>query len=305
MMSNFLKSEIGPIILFLTMLLTIWLSFLLFDISMEAFGVLFWLLFIIMGVYLTYKAVNFKKQNYFEERLEEVEAELVRVKEDGLRKRTDLEEYFIMWVHQMKTPIIASQLVLANPDEDALPKLRQEMLYIENYTNMALNYVKLSNPTTDMVISKRSLDDILSPIIRKYRSQFIQKKIRLHYQVINSEVVTEANLTSLMIEQLLNNALKYTDQGNIWIQFNSETYQLEIKDSGRGIKVEDLPKIFDKGYSGFNGQLNQKSSGIGLYLVKLISQRLDQEVNVQSTLNQGTSFTIQFHRDIQTYNIVR
>lgn len=305
MMSNFLKSEIGPIILFLTMLLTIWLSFLLFDISMEAFGVLFWLLFIIMGVYLTYKAVNFKKQTSFEERLEEVEAELVRVKEDGLRKRTDLEEYFIMWVHQMKTPITASQLVLANPDEDALPKLRQEMLYIENYTNMALNYLKISNPTTDMVISKRSLDDILSPIIRKYRSQFIQKKIRLHYQVINSEVVTEANLTSLMIEQLLNNALKYTDQGDIWIQFNSETYQLEIKDSGRGIKVEDLPKIFDKGYSGFNGQLNQKSSGIGLYLVKLISQRLDQEVNVQSTLNQGTSFTIQFHRDIQTYNIVR
>src|SRR5699024_12757097 len=130
-------------------------------------------------------------------------------------------------------------------DEEVIRNLSQEMDTIENYTNIALNYLKLSNPATDMVFSERKLDDIITPLIRKYSLQFIQHGIRLHYQPIEAEVVTEANLTSLMIEQILNNALKYAKQKEIWNYYDSQNATLTIKDSGIGIKSEDLQKNLD------------------------------------------------------------
>lgn len=297
MIRRFLKRESGPLTLFVVIMITIAACFFLLNLPMEAFGVIFWLLIIYLAIYLVGRAVAFRQEMALEEELDALKEELAIVKEESWKQRSDLEEYFIMWVHQMKTPITASQLILNDPDEGDVASLRQEMLNIENYTNMALNYIKVSNPSTDMVITRVVLDEIISPLIRKYRTQFIHKKIRLNYQPIDTAVITEVNLSSLMIEQILNNALKYTDSGDIWIEFDSETGMLMIKDSGKGIKTQDLPKIFDKGYSGFNGQLNQKSSGIGLYLVKMISQRLDQEVKVHSTPSKGTTFTIQFHRN--------
>jgi two-component system sensor histidine kinase BraS/BceS len=263
---------------------------------MDVFWVLFWNLTIIMSVFLGYQILSFREEVRLETKVEQLQEELIGLQDASDMRQNELEEYFIMWVHQMKTPITASQLILKNPDDEAIRNLRQEMVSIENYTNMALNYLKLSNPATDMVFSERKLDDIITPLIRKYSLQFIQHGIRLHYQPIEAEVVTEANLTSLMIEQILNNALKYAKQKEIWISYDSKNASLTIKDSGKGIKAEDLPKIFDKGYSGFNGQLNQKSSGIGLYLVELVARRLNQPVSVESTFGQETQFTIQFNQ---------
>ena len=172
------------------------------------------------------------------------------------------------------------------------------MVEIENYTNMALHYLRLVNPDRDLTFTNISLDTIIRPLIKKYRVQFIQQQVKLHYETINESIVTEANLTSLMIEQILNNALKYTSDGDIWIQFNAQNMSLSIKDNGKGIRESDLPKIFDKGFSGFNGQLNEKSSGIGLYLVKTIATRLNQRVTVTSTVNEGTTFTIYLHQHV-------
>ena len=296
MMRKFLSNQSGVIAVFTLIQLVIWFVFLLFDLPMDIFGVLFWILFIIMAVYLAFKAVTFRELESFQRRIDALQDELIALQDQSDARQGELEEYFIMWVHQMKTPITASQLILRNPDDKAISNLRQEMLYIENYTNMALNYLKLSNPSTDMVVSKRRLDDIINPLIRKYSIQFIQHNITLHYEPIEDSVITEANLTSLMIEQLLNNSLKYAKQKDIWIDFDPTTYKLTIRDTGKGIRPEDLPKIFDKGYSGFNGQLNQKSSGLGLYLVQLVAKRLSQPVEAKSKVNQETLFTIQFHR---------
>lgn len=297
MMRRFLSQHMGLITLFIAMHLLIWLVFILFALPMDVFGVLFWNLTIMMGVYLVYKALVFKRESQLREVIEELEQERTDILEQSRLRQSELENYFMMWVHQIKTPITASQLILSNPDDKALANLRQEMLDIDNYTNMALNYLKLSNPETDMVFSKRKLGEIIKPLLRKYRIQFIQHNIKLHYELIEAEVVTEVNLTSLMIEQLLNNALKYAKQESIYLTFDPETYVLSIKDTGKGIRAEDLPKIFDKGYSGFNGQLNQKSSGLGLYLVNLVSKRLEQPVTVESRVNEETVFTIKFHKE--------
>ena len=296
MMGRFLNQNWGLLSVFILLHLVIWFVFLLFSLPMDVFWVLFWNLTIIMSVFLGYQILSFREEVRLETKVEQLQEELIDLQDASVMRQNELEEYFIMWVHQMKTPITASQLILKNPDDAAIRNLRQEMVSIENYTNMALNYLKLSNPATDMVFSERKLDDIITPLIRKYSLQFIQHVIRLHYQPIEAEVVTEANLTSLMIEQILNNALKYAKQKEIWISYDSKNASLTIKDSGKGIKAEDLPKIFDKGYSGFNGQLNQKSSGIGLCLVELVARRLNQPVSVESTFGQETQFTIQFNQ---------
>lgn len=270
----------------------------MFDLSKSALELLLWLLFIISIIYFTGRMIYQKEQRNLLAENEALKTQINTIKNNALQQQADTEKYFLMWVHQIKTPITASQLVLNQSSEQSANYLKQNMVEIENYTNMALHYLRLVNPDRDLTFTKVSLDAIIRPLIKKYRGQFIHQQVKLHYETINESIVTEANLTSLMIEQILNNALKYTHNGDIWIQFDAQNMLLTIKDNGKGIRESDLPKIFDKGFSGFNGQLNEKSSGIGLYLVKTIATRLNQRVTVTSTVNEGTTFTIYLHQQM-------
>ena len=296
LIQRFIRQE-GISLLFLSFIFaTIILIFFLFDLSKSALELLLWLLFIISITYFAGRMIYKKEQRNLLAENEALKAQINTIKNNALQQQTDTEEYFLMWVHQMKTPITASQLVLNQSSEQSANYLKQNMVEIENYTNMALHYLRLVNPDRDLTFTKVSLDAIIRPLIKKYRGQFIHQQVKLHYETINESIVTEANLTSLMIEQILNNALKYTHNGDIWIQFDAQNMLLTIKDNGKGIRESDLPKIFDKGFSGFNGQLNEKSSGIGLYLVNTIATRLNQRVTVTSNVNEGTTFTIYLHQ---------
>ncbi|TDM23170.1 HAMP domain-containing histidine kinase [Macrococcoides canis] len=199
-----------------------------------------------------------------------------------------------MWVHQIKTPITASKLLLEDPNENVVSSVRNEVLQIDNYTNLALNYLKLMNQKTDMLFMEVSIDEIVRPLIKRYSIQFIHYQTKLHYDKSNAMVLTDAKWASIMIEQLLNNALKYARGKDVWITFNDDSKTLSIRDNGIGINASDSPKIFDKGFSGYNGRLSEKSSGIGLYIVNTISKRLGHKVSVNSTINEGSTFTIQF-----------
>ena len=168
---------------------------------------------------------------------------------------------------------------------------------IEDYTNMALSYLKMANHNTDMDISLVNLDDIIRPLIKKYAILFISNNIKLEYEKLNVKVITDSKWCMVVIEQLLSNAIKYTKNGIVSISFNEKENYLEIKDNGIGIKDSDLPKIFDKGYSGFNGRQNQKSTGIGLFLVKQILDKLGQKVKLESKLGEGTSVKVYFNID--------
>ena len=251
------------------------------------------LILCLLVVDLIYQGIQFQKKQALEEKVKELTETLEEERNANRLMRQDIEEYFLLWVHQIKTPITASYLLLDDDDFKNKPFLQQEILKIENYVSLALNYLKVQNPANDMDFRYVSVDEMISPLLKKYRVQFIYSKITLHYSKDTHKVLTEPNLTSLMVEQILSNALKYTKNGDIWIAFNEETKQLMIKDNGMGIREEDLPKIFDKGYAGMNGQLETKSSGIGLYLVQLISKRLEQPVHVDSELGKGSTFTIQ------------
>lgn len=270
------------------------LIFFLFDLSWSLFTIPAASLVVTLVIYLLIAGLNDKQEKNLEEDKRRLQEEIKQMEAQEREGMADLEEYFLMWVHQIKTPITASYLLL---EEDPVPsrQLKDELVKIENYSNLAMNYIKLTHPDRDMNLSRVRLDDLLTPLIKKYRFQFISYKNSLDYQTIDTEVITDAQLCQILLEQVLNNALKYTEGGLITISFDSDLGQLTIKDTGIGIPSQDLKKIFYRGYSGLNGRVNEKSSGIGLYLVDMISQRLNHPVKIDSSLGQGTSVMITFN----------
>lgn len=216
------------------------------------------------------------------------------LKSEMLNQKDDLNAYFLMWLHQIKTPMTVSKLLLEKPDDTTNTKLKMQLMYIEQYINMAMNYLKMIDHSTDMDITEVNLDDIIKNLLKKYSLLFIHNHISLEYQSNLTYVISDSQWLTILIEQILSNALKYTENGKIAIQYLEEKHALEIRDTGIGIRSEDIPKIFDRGYSGFNGRMNEKSSGLGLYLARKISERLNIQIEVESKLSKGSIFRLVF-----------
>ncbi|WP_213563136.1 sensor histidine kinase [Staphylococcus auricularis] len=288
---NEIKNEIiiaiGILILFLVI-------FFVFSLPMEAFFLGAAIVLFILIIYWVIQFMNFKEKLRLKTQVDQLEDQLETMRREQIEYKNEIEAYFLTWVHQIKTPITASKLLLEQNHEDTVNRVRQEILQIDNYTNLSLSYLKLINQQTDMVLMKVSIDDLIRTLIKKYSIQFIQNHTKVHYEKVTDEVLTDAKWASIMIEQILNNALKYARGKDIWIDFDSQQNQLKIADNGIGISQADKPKIFDRGYSGYNGRLNDKSSGIGLFIVKQIANRLQHKVEVESELNEGATFTITF-----------
>lgn len=279
-------------------LLVFWVVFLLMNLSFESYFLAFEIVVFFYMVYLVFMAFLNKKEEKLKSQIQELEEANLNLRNDFLAKEKELQEYFLIWIHQIKTPITAGKLICdSDIENENVKNIKKELIYIEDYTNMALSYLKMANHNTDMDISLVNLDDIIKPLIKKYAILFISNNIKLEYEKLNVKVITDSKWCMVVIEQLLSNAIKYTKNGIVSISFNEKKNYLEIKDNGIGIKDSDLPKIFDKGYSGFNGRQNQKSTGIGLFLVKQILDKLGQKVKLESKLGEGTSVKVYFNID--------
>ncbi|MEK5009909.1 histidine kinase [Staphylococcus sp. HMSC068D03] len=297
MLKAFIKSILNEIIIVITFILLFLLIFFLFNLPLSAYLLGTGIMLFIMIIYWLIQLSGFREQVQMRDTIHELEHELQQVKSDQTEYQANVENYFLTWVHQMKTPITASKLLLERNEDNVVNRVRQEIIQIDNYTSLALSYLKLMNQETDMSFSKVKINDIVRPLIMKYSIQFIDQKTKIHYERCENEILTDAQWCSIMIEQILNNALKYARGKDIWIAFDQQQQVLTIRDNGVGISQADLPKIFDKGYSGYNGRLNANSSGIGLFIVKHISQHLHHHVDVQSELNKGTAFSIYFPKN--------
>jgi len=152
----------------------------------------------------------------------------------------------------------------------------------------------LFNPEAGNNAIEKIVFDIIKNLLKKYSLLFIHNHISLEYQSNLTYVISDSQWLTILIEQILSNALKYTENGKIAIQYLEEKHALEIRDTGIGIRSEDIPKIFDRGYSGFNGRMNEKSSGLGLYLARKISERLNIQIEVESKLSKGSIFRLVF-----------
>ena len=210
-------------------------------------------------------------------------------KSDNAQK--DMIDYYTMWVHQIKTPISAMKLLIQTSECEVSSDLSSELFKIEQYVEMALHYSRLDSDTTDFVIRKISLDEIVREAVRKYAKLFIRKKIRLDYQPLNIEVLTDEKWLEFVIEQILSNAVKYTPKGTVSIYMENED-TLIIEDTGIGIRAEDLPRVCERGYTGYNGHSDKRSTGIGLYLCRRVLEQMSHSIEIESEMGKGTRVKI-------------
>lgn len=218
-------------------------------------------------------------------------ADRQKLKSDMNARYHDMAEYYTVWAHQIKTPIAAIRLALQNEDTPLSRRLTGEVGRVEQYVQMALTYLRLGSDSSDYVIRSCALDDIVRPAVRRFAGEFIQRKIQLNYQMLNYTVITDEKWLGFVVEQVLSNALKYTPQGSVSIYMEPEGV-LCIRDTGIGIAPEDLPRVFEKGYTGYNGRSHRKASGLGLYLCREILTRLGHSVSAESQVDHGTTIRI-------------
>ena len=205
-------------------------------------------------------------------------------------QRQDMLDYYTTWVHQIKTPMAVMKLYLGteSPENRAMGA---ELFRMEQYVDMVLQYLRLSSGENDLVIREYKLDELIREAVRKYAAQFVLKKLSLTYIPTEISVVTDRKWFGCILEQLLSNAIKYTPAGGS-IAICVEEDALHISDTGIGIAPEDLPRIFEKGYTGENGRLERTSSGLGLYLAGKAADMLHIPIHVESTVGRGTAFTL-------------
>lgn len=208
----------------------------------------------------------------------------------------ELVEYYTVWAHQIKTPIAAMRLLLQDADTDEQRALLEQLQSVEQYVEMVLGYLRLESPSSDYVIRNYLLDDIVRQAVRKYASQFIRRKLRLEYTPLNVSVITDEKWLLFVIEQVLSNALKYTRSGSVSITLEAPK-TLCIHDTGIGIAPEDLPRVFEKGYTGCNGRTDKRATGIGLYLCRRILEKLGHTIAITSTVGEGTTVRIGLQQD--------
>lgn len=233
-------------------------------------------------------------------------------------RQSRMRDYYSMWVHQIKTPISAMKLLLEAEREelgqlmcdeeqqaafkelsDNLDSFEDELFRIEEYVSMALQYQRVSSTENDFVLEKVSLDGVIRDTIKKYAKIMIRRHIGINYSGTKKQVYTDEKWLEFILEQILSNAIKYTPKGFVTIETAEEKdrFFITIKDTGIGIKAEDLPRVFEKGYTGYNGHADKKATGIGLYLCRQMADKLGHTIRVESELGKGTKVWIGFNLD--------
>lgn len=241
------------------------------------------------------------QQRVFNSLLKKVYKKQIEVIERQNIEKRENKEYVSTWVHEIKTPLAVSRLIIENSQEkelkEVLENLTEELDRIEGQVEQALYYSKLDVFEKDYFIRQLSLDKVIRGVIKKHTRSFISKKIELDLKEKNIKVNTDKKWLGFIIDQVLVNSLKYTGNNgkvSIWTDKGSIFKRLHIKDNGIGIKPEDLPRVFDKGFTGYIGRREEKSTGIGLYLAKKLAKRLGHDITIESEYGEYTKVTIIF-----------
>ena len=212
------------------------------------------------------------------ELVERRDAAARRARSDMQAEHGEQLDYYTMWVHQIKTPISAMRLALEGEGEPDRRLIRQELFRVERYAEMALNNVRLGGMAEDLAVKRVRVDEVARACLRKYAELFILKGLSAEALDSGLVVDTDEKWLAFILEQLISNAVKYTSRGGV--RLYGEGRALVVEDSGVGIRKEDLPRVFDKGYTGSNGRLDKRASGLGLYMAKRAADRLSIELKL-------------------------
>ena len=243
----------------------------------------------------------------YQELIWKMEQERRMFLEEYDEKKKDMADYYTMWIHQIKTPIAALRLLLQEEDSCQSGQKLDELFKIEQYAGMALHYARLDSMSGDLLLKSCDICRIVRQVVKQYSVLFIGSRLSFSMEPFVCRGVTDEKWLSFVIGQLLSNSLKYTHEGRICIygadekgrRTDGEAVFLVIEDTGIGIQKSDLPRIFERGFTGYNGRLDKKSTGIGLYLCRQILDRLGHTIEVHSKMGEGTKVTVGFRQDPQ------
>ena len=234
--------------------------------------------------------------------LEEIYQEIIRDQEkrcqreqkESREKLVRSREYYTRWSHQIKTPIAAMELLLQEEPAD-VRALKRELLKTSQYVEMALSYQRMEGESNDLVIQRYELRPVVMQAVKKVSPLLIHKHISFSAGDLSGEVLTDEKWLVFVLEQLLTNASKYTKEGGS-VRIGQENGLLVLRDTGIGIRPEDLPRIFEWGYTGYNGRLDKRSTGVGLALVKQVMEMLGNKIEIRSVLGEGTEVLLDLRR---------
>lgn len=310
LITSFCHEKSVEIFVFFLMQILVAVILYLQHLELSYFKVVFLLPFLIFVIYLSLSFHRFVQLHYFLTHLQVAELpqfpdssligqdyqallfELTQLSQKKYQELTkfdkDLLDLTKLWTHQMKVPLSALDL-MAQTNHLTKSDVQNQLLELNNYLNILLSYLRLQNTATDFRFETFDVADITRDIIKKYANQFIMKNLSVSITG-TWQITSDRKWLSVAIEQLINNAVKYTKTGSVTISFDDN---MTIQDTGIGILPEDLPRLFEHGFTGYNGRHNQKSTGLGLYLTKGILDKLELTATITSKVEKGTEVRIQ------------
>lgn len=233
-------------------------------------------------------------EKIYQEIIQDQEKRCQREQKESREKLVRSREYYTRWSHQIKTPIAAMELLLQEEPAD-VRALKRELLKTSQYVEMALSYQRMEGDGNDLVIQRYELRPVVMQAVKKVSPLLIHKHISFSAGDLSGEVLTDEKWLVFVLEQLLTNASKYTKEGGS-VRIGKENGLLVLRDTGIGIRPEDLPRIFEWGYTGYNGRLDKRSTGVGLALVKQVMEMLGNKIEIRSVLGEGTEVFLDLRR---------
>ena len=221
------------------------------------------------------------------------------------RERQEYKEYIEQWIHEIKTPITAMKLLCENHRTDWTKELLMELEKTNRFTEQALYYARSEHTEKDYSVRKMALIQVVHQAIADNKYLLLQSGMHLEVEEIQDTVYSDDKWVRFILNQLIANAVKYRT-GQPILRFSTHRQQdqvvLVVEDNGIGISATDLPRIFEKGFTGQNGRKVQQSTGIGLYLCKRLCEKLGIGITAESSEN-GTSISLAFHINCLIYEV--
>ncbi|SHK68609.1 Signal transduction histidine kinase [Clostridium cavendishii DSM 21758] len=324
---EFIKDKIFIILINILMFIILAVILLVINIKLVFIFFVFCIWFLPLGSYIVYEFINYKKYydkvegilekldkkyllpemikepNFIEgEKLNGILKKVSREMHEHVKYYKDMQveyrEYIETWVHEIKTPIASAKLIIANNQNEITNKIDFQVDKIEGFVEQVLYYSRSNNVSKDYIIKQINLDDIVRKVVKRNYRDFIHKKIKIDIGNITETVYTDGKWIDFIINQLIGNAIKYSNNKSPIIKIYSlkkeNSVMLTIEDNGIGIIDKDINRVFEKGFTGENGRMFSKSTGMGLYLCEKLCSKLGLKITIDSKVNKGTKVTLIF-----------
>lgn len=318
------------IFLIINIMILCFTSILLYSLNVEGFAILFVFIINFIGIISFHIWDYFRKKSYYDEIVENLNSldkkylisEMIEDKnffESTLlkevisksnksmadevskfrRSNKEYREYIELWVHEVKTPLSSSRLLIENNESQATKSIEEELKKVEDYIEQALFYTRSNTLEKDYIIKELNLQELVGNVLNLNADILIKKRIRIKLEGLDKIVYSDSKWVEFILGQIISNSVKYMnkDEKELKIsceELSNDSVALKIKDNGIGVPTKDIIKVFDKGFTGDNGRKFGKSTGIGLYLCKKLCTKLGLDIWLKSEVDSGTEVGIVF-----------